>query len=635
MGAETAPLLSAEIQFWRLDPADWEPCLLALKDIGFEIVATYFSWRRFEPAPGQFDFDGRTDPRLNVRRFLDLCQKHHVRVHLKPGPWICAEEKNGGYPDWLIEHRELLALDSKGKIIQGYNPPFRAPIPSYAHPLYRSYARKWLEAVRAALEGYFYPHGPIILVQLDNEPSMTFHDRLFEGDYNPSIVAENGLYPRWLESRYPGRTPISSAPRSFDHASTQDLFDWTEYKEFLLQDHIQFLKQAFQGQRPLDVLYTLNINEHPQLATPNNWMLLQKACDFIGYDYYFIPPFKWQDCVNMAFAISYSQAVAPLVWAPELMAGIWISPGVDEDHPGFGLSDLAFFQYSAFALGLKGANFYMAVNRENWADAPVTVAGRPGSTYSSVKNLIQLLKRIPDYFSLQKNSQVGVVFAHRDARQDYIQSARSADSPETQTMNGYQRFRAAFDALFTANFNPAIIDFDLPPIDLDQFEAIYYTPKEDIQPQVLAQLLDYAARGGTLCIFAADPGPFLAAAGKFQALSNAESQRYGEGRIVLDPSNTGQTSAENIRDRLAQWSIRPEISPTAGGVITTIHENASGRVCFVLNANAAALDCEFEIRDAGIHQWVSLMGDQRSVPVVQNRLTLALPARSVQAFRLQ
>lgn len=626
------PMLSGEIQFWRLDPTDWEPCLLALKDIGFEIVATYLSWRRFEPAHRQFDFDGRTDPRLNVRRFLDLCKKHHLLVHLKPGPWICAEETNGGYPDWLIEHSELLSLDSQGKVIQGYNPPFRAPIPSYAHPLYRSYAREWLEAIRTALDGYFYPQGPIVLVQLDNEPSMTFHDRLFEGDYNSSIVAENGLYPRWLESRYPDKTPVSSAPRAFDNVSPQELFDWTEFKEFLLQDHIQFLKQAFQGQQPLDVLFTLNLNDHPQLATPNNWIFLQQTCDSIGYDYYFIPPFKWQDCVNMAFAISYSQTVAPLVWAPELMAGIWISPGVDEDHPGFELADLAFFQHSAFALGLKGANFYMAVNRENWADAPITASGKPGSTYSSVKNLIHLLKRIPNYFDLQKKSQIGVVFSHRDARQDYILSAKT---PGNEAEDGYQRFRAMFDALFTANFNPAIIDFDLQPAHLDNFEAIFFTPGEDFEPQVGTQLLEYAARGGTLCISTADHEQFLAAAGKFHDLTIAESQCYGQGRIVLHQPITGLESAGNISAWLAKLSIRPEISPAVGGVITTIHENDAERVCFVLNANNTTLDCEFKIQDPHVREWISLMGDQRSFPVEHNRLTLTLPARSVKAFRLR
>ena len=49
------------------------------------------------------------------------------------------------------------------------------------------------------LADYFHPQGPILLVQLDNEPSMTFHDRLLESDYNAVNLL---LYHGWLKDEY-------------------------------------------------------------------------------------------------------------------------------------------------------------------------------------------------------------------------------------------------------------------------------------------------------------------------------------------------------------------------------------------------------------------------------------------------
>ncbi|HTP58054.1 MAG TPA: beta-galactosidase, partial [Spirochaetia bacterium] len=196
------PILSGEIQFFRMPPETWDTALEGLKAAGLPMVSTYLSWRRFSLGRDRYDLDGRTDPRLDVRRFLDLCRKHGLLVTMKPGPWICAEEANGGYPDWLVEMKDLQVLDAAGNPVQGYNPSFRSPIPSYLHPMYLDAVGTWFREVDKVIKPYAYPQGPIILVQVDNEPSMTFHDTLLESDYNPINVGEDGLYNRWLKEKY-------------------------------------------------------------------------------------------------------------------------------------------------------------------------------------------------------------------------------------------------------------------------------------------------------------------------------------------------------------------------------------------------------------------------------------------------
>ena len=71
VGAKRVPLLSGEVQFWRLDPIDWDAALRAVAAEGIPMVSTYLSWQRYVPAPDA-PFTWQHDERLDVRTFLEL-----------------------------------------------------------------------------------------------------------------------------------------------------------------------------------------------------------------------------------------------------------------------------------------------------------------------------------------------------------------------------------------------------------------------------------------------------------------------------------------------------------------------------------------------------------------------------------
>lgn len=90
-------IISGAIHYFRVHPGLWEDRLDKAVACGLNAIETYFCWNLHEPAPGQFDFTGI----LDFERFLDLAAERGLYAIVRPGPYICAEWENGGFPGWL------------------------------------------------------------------------------------------------------------------------------------------------------------------------------------------------------------------------------------------------------------------------------------------------------------------------------------------------------------------------------------------------------------------------------------------------------------------------------------------------------------------------------------------------------
>jgi hypothetical protein len=134
----------AEFHFSRYPEQYWEEELLKMKAGGVQIVATYLFWIHHEEIEGQFDWSGQRD----LRRFIQLCQKHGLYVFLRIGPWSHGEVRNGGFPDWLL---------TKG-------------VTRRNDPQYLSYVRRYFGQVGEQVKGLLWKDGgPIVGVQFENE----------------------------------------------------------------------------------------------------------------------------------------------------------------------------------------------------------------------------------------------------------------------------------------------------------------------------------------------------------------------------------------------------------------------------------------------------------------------------------
>ncbi|XP_030549547.1 beta-galactosidase 5-like isoform X1 [Rhodamnia argentea] len=141
-------LFSGSIHYPRSTPQMWEGLVQKAKEGGLDVVDTYVFWNVHEPSPGNYNFEGQFD----LVRFVRTVQKAGLFVHLRIGPYVCAEWNFGGLPVWL-------------KFVRGIS--FRTENEPYKSAM-QKFTQKIVQMMKS--ENLFHSQGgPIILSQIENE----------------------------------------------------------------------------------------------------------------------------------------------------------------------------------------------------------------------------------------------------------------------------------------------------------------------------------------------------------------------------------------------------------------------------------------------------------------------------------
>ncbi len=96
-------LNSGEIHYFRIMRGLWDKHLGEAVKAGLTSVSTYIPWAWHEEEEGHFDFDGSTCPEKDLEGWLRCCREHGLTCIVKPGPFILAEFRGAGLPDWFVE----------------------------------------------------------------------------------------------------------------------------------------------------------------------------------------------------------------------------------------------------------------------------------------------------------------------------------------------------------------------------------------------------------------------------------------------------------------------------------------------------------------------------------------------------
>ena len=97
---------AAQFDYFRI-PADlWFRSLDRYRELGINTIDIRIPWNWHEVRDAEFDFDGHTNPRRNLRGLLQLITEKHLRLIARPGPLIGDHWRNAGYPAWLLKYSD-------------------------------------------------------------------------------------------------------------------------------------------------------------------------------------------------------------------------------------------------------------------------------------------------------------------------------------------------------------------------------------------------------------------------------------------------------------------------------------------------------------------------------------------------
>ena len=137
-----------EIHYSRYPHKYWKESLLKMKAGGVDVASAYVIWIHHEEIENEYDFSGDRDLRL----FVQTCKECDIKLWLRIGPWVHAEVRNGGFPDWLLKKNFQVRTNDEA---------------------YFAVVEKWYKKIFEQVQGYFYsdsePDNPIIGVQIENE----------------------------------------------------------------------------------------------------------------------------------------------------------------------------------------------------------------------------------------------------------------------------------------------------------------------------------------------------------------------------------------------------------------------------------------------------------------------------------
>jgi beta-galactosidase len=659
VGGERVPLWAASVHYWHLDPADWRACLEAVRRLGFRVVDTYVPWSVHETGPGSFDLG--KDPRKDVARFLRLAEELGLYAIVRPGPHINGELTNFGIPERVVWDPACQARGPSGAPVVLPMMPVAFPVPSYASQAFFDETARWYERLGEVLAPLVHPHGPIVMIQVDNEGALYFRDGAYDQDWHPDAIA---LYRQFLRDKYKTLSGLAAAygfeedaegaprfgdiepPTRFDAETAAQLprhVDWAEFHEVLLATAMTRFSDALVAAGFDGIPRTHNFPPGQEATPLNAARVVGGAVDLVGLDYYG----KASEAAHTSIrrrttelAVRTEARGVP-AFACEMGAGFPpFFPPLDE-------RDSAFTILAALAYGLRGFNAYMAVERDRWIGAPIDPRGRERPFADFWRRLIAALERV-GFAELRRVAPVRILIPRNERRLARVTHAFGPITAAFFSVAGSGARDACLEDDFGAGSSPAIdVDTFVRALELAldargvPFSLVGGESKADaiagaswvvaatsggLSPVLFDELASASTRGTAVTL--GPRAPELGGARRVllepHDLSRLVPREGGPPPILgSDPRAIDAAVASAITALgLPTWSADPE------GVFTSLHEDAEGRprVLFVIRPGGGDVLARVGL-GSGLARAVDLL-EERSLPILEGVLEVRTTQRS-------
>jgi beta-galactosidase len=521
-------LISGEIHYFRIKRELWDKHLDAAKEAGLTTVSTYVPWAWHESEEGIFDFNGTSLPERDLKGWLAKCQAHGLFCILKPGPFILAETRGAGLPDWFLEkyENEVKMRNSKGEKVASDGV-------SLFHPIYLEKVALWYDQIMPFIsKRQLSAGGPVIMMQICNEIGV-FSWLAHQGDYCP-IVKER--FSAYLSNKFKSISEVNSLwGTDYSHFSSVELppdgnlpyaskadrgrdYEWHHFWRTYYGDYLRLLTGMTRERGvSLPLYHNLpgwiygNGYEFPVNITMYEDLFEDKSEIFFGVDH--IPEFfsyrnLHDDRIINDITLAM-QGNKPL-FAAEFQCGS------REHHVETNPREMELFYKASIANGLVGWNYYMFSQGRNlrhkgysgdtfyWFN-PLTPEGGRTSAFPLVKRMNQLIQTSESLIvEAKRKAEVCVLFYP-----PYY--ATELERPETGASG--LKFRASairrpayFDGLLKVL---QILDIDYDMVDLNKatadtlrnYRQVWVFSTDEMNEGAQHTIVNYTKAGGNTVIF--------------------------------------------------------------------------------------------------------------------------------------
>jgi beta-galactosidase GanA len=457
------PFISGEVHYWRMNPIYWDKILDRVKELGLNIIASYIPWEFHEYSEDKFDFNGHTNPQRDLAKFLELVKIKGLYLIIRPGPYIYSEWKNAGVTDKSAKYHRL-------------------------HPEAIKLSKSYIKEVSNIIQPFLISNGGCIIgCQADNEidPFITSFE------FQLGFDGTGGLFSEYIQEKYESIEELNKSWNSQYH-------DFKEVKGFLEnrienkyfwkrnKDSIKFIHWYVEKyakwcidefkNNGIDVPFILN--GYPWFET-HDYKKLQTLVPLVGVDIYPANEYSARDGEHQSFyeILKVITSLTDFPFIMEFEAGIWhgfhYSTGILKSNH-YRLSAL-----TALMAGIKGWNWYMIVDRDNWYMSPINPKGMLRKELAGTfKNIIEIFKKI-NPSDMQKVTNIGLVI-------------------DNQQLNDFGTKNILRDIFYQTN-----LDYEMYDIrgNHDKKEILFYPGPDWLFSESQNKLLKYVEEGGILVLF--------------------------------------------------------------------------------------------------------------------------------------
>jgi beta-galactosidase len=521
-------LNSGEIHYFRIKRELWNKHLDAAKEAGLSTVSTYIPWAWHETVQGVFDFNGISSPERDLLGWLERCHEKGLKCILKPGPFILAETRGAGLPDWFIDQfaAEVRMHNSKGETVNsdGLN---------LFNEKYLHYVSLWYDQIMPLISRFeISKGGPVIMMQICNEIGV-FSWLAHQADYSATSLQRFRDYVRnkfgnisavnelW-GTEYADFEQIDLPPdgrQAYESKGDRGRdYEWHCFWRICYGDYLRLLTDMAK-ERGITVPLYHNLPgwiygsgyEFPVNITMYEDLFRDKSEIIFGVDH--IPEFMSYRNMHddrIINDITYAMQGGKPMFAAEFQCGS------REYHVVTNPREMELFYKASIANGLTGWNYYMFSQGRNprhrgysgetfyWFN-PLTPEGERTSAFPLVQRMSKILNVSENLIlEAKRKAEVCVLFYP-----PYY--ATELEHPETGASEllfnaSSIRRPAYFDGLLKV-LQVLNIDYDMLDLtqatteELLQYKQLWAFSTDEMNAPDQQTLVDYTKNGGNLVIY--------------------------------------------------------------------------------------------------------------------------------------